>query len=115
MNSLISDRSLNLRETLNSGAFICWECYNEVKNIVKLQKQVKKLKENVCQKLLGLDLLRVTEDHQPPTATNDIIYDYATWSQLSTISNNQSGLTSECQSMECDIIHQLSMSTIETD
>ena len=47
-NSLISDRSLNLncfRETLNRDAFICWGCYNEVKNIVKLQEQVKKLKE----------------------------------------------------------------------
>ena len=111
MNSLISDRSLSLncfRETLNRDAFICWGCYNEVKNIAKLQEQVKKLKEKVCQKLLALDFLKVTEDHQPPTAANDIFYDYGTRSQLSTISDNQS----EYQSMECE---QSSMSTTETN
>ena len=63
---------------------------------------------------MALDLLRVTEDHQPPTAANDIFYDYGTRSQLSTISNyyNHSGLTSEYQSMECE---QSSMSTSETN
>ena len=115
MNSLISDRSLSLncfRETLNRDAFICWGYYNEVKSIVKLQEQVKKLQEKVCQKLLALDLLRVIEDHQPPTAANDIFYDYGSRSQLSTISDNQSGSTSEYQSMECE---QSSMSTTETN
>ena len=108
--SLLGCDLFSFKETSQRDAYICGECRNKLGQVSKLQEQLQKVKNDICQKLSSLHILErghSTRQKRPidVPASNSTQVKSARLQTTNTTAN----IVDDCQAEECDTANQWSV------